>query len=135
VDVAELIARESIRDLVARYNSTADAGRFDETVALFAPDAVLDVRGVRYEGRDAIRGLFESAKEGFAERAGDGPKYLRHCTATLQIDLTSATTARARCYYFVLRAQGLDHWGRYLDEFELREGRWVFTHRRERGDG
>ena len=32
----ELVARESIRDLVARYNPNGDSGRFDQVVELFA---------------------------------------------------------------------------------------------------
>ena len=32
----ELIARESIRDLVARYNANGDSGRFDQVVELMA---------------------------------------------------------------------------------------------------
>ena len=30
---------------------------------------------------------------------------------------------------------GLDHWGRYLDEFGVVDGRWVFTRRRVILDG
>lgn len=136
MDIAELIARESIRDLVARYNSTADTGRFDETVELFAADAVMEIDGRRYEGADAIRGLFTGTQDRVAEHAGTRPRYLRHCTATLQIDLTSATRATGRCYFFVLMEHGLDHWGRYLDEYALgQDGRWVFTLRRGKLDG
>jgi hypothetical protein len=25
---------------------------------------------------------------------------------------------------------GLDHWGRYVDEFGVVDGNWLFTHRR-----
>jgi hypothetical protein len=30
---------------------------------------------------------------------------------------------------------GLDHWGRYLDEYEERDGRWRITRRRALSDG
>ena len=60
---------------------------------------------------------------------------LRHFTATLQIDVESETFARARCYYQVVMTDGLDHWGRYLDEFGVVEGHWLFTRRREVLDG
>ena len=30
---------------------------------------------------------------------------------------------------------GLDHWGRYIDEYEVRDGRWVFTRRKVSLDG
>ena len=32
-------------------------------------------------------------------------------------------------------AHGLDHWGRYMDEYEQRGGRWVFTRRKVTTDG
>ncbi len=38
----ELDAREQIRDLVARYNAKGDAGRLDDMLELFAPDAELE---------------------------------------------------------------------------------------------
>lgn len=135
MDVDELVAREAIRDLVARYNSTADSARFDETLELFAPDAVMDTDGDRHEGREAIRAMFEDAKSSLSAHADGTPRYLRHFTSTLQIDLVTATTAKARCYYHVILPHGLDHWGRYIDEFGVVDGRWVFTSRREVLDG
>jgi uncharacterized protein (TIGR02246 family) len=136
VDLDELVAREAIRDLVARYNSTADSARFDETLELFAPDAVMDTDGDRHEGRDAIRAMFDDAKTSLAAHAGGAPRYLRHFTSTLQIDVTDATAAaKARCYYQVILPHGLDHWGRYIDEFGVVDGRWLFTSRREVLDG
>ena len=135
MDLDELMAREQIRDLVARYNSTADSARFDETLQLFAPDAVMDTDGDIHEGRDAIRAMFMGAKDSLAAHAEGVPKYLRHHTSTLQIDVLSPTTAKGRCYYQVLLPHGLDHWGRYIDEYGVVDGRWVFTKRREILDG
>jgi hypothetical protein len=40
------------------------------------------------------------------------------------------TTATGRCYFFVLTAVGLDHWGRYLDEYHVVDDEWRFTRRR-----
>jgi SnoaL-like domain len=129
----ELVARECIRDLVARYNANGDSGRFDDVVALFAPDAVMDVGGVAYEGRDAIRTIFTGAR---SQISGSGPpRYLRHLTATLQIDVVGPSAARSRCYFEVLMEHGLDHWGRYLDEFGVVGGDWRFTRRRVLTDG
>jgi len=129
----ELIARESIRDLVARYNANGDTGRFDQVVELFAPDAVMDVDGTLYEGREQIRTIFTGAAESLAEQSG--PRLLRHHTSTLQIDVESETFARGRCYYQVLMTHGLDHWGRYIDEYAPVDGRWLFKRRREILDG
>jgi hypothetical protein len=135
MDLAELIARENVRDLVARYNANADTGRFDQAVELFAPEAVLEIGDARHEGREGIRALFVGTRDVVAGRGGDRPTYVRHHTATLQIDVTSASTAQSRCYYVVLLAHGLDHWGRYIDELAEIDGRWQFTHRRVTIDG
>jgi hypothetical protein len=43
----------------------------------------------------------------------------------------SETSARSRSYYLFLTVHGLDHWGRYLDEFAPVDGKWLITHRRE----
>ena len=141
----ELAARESIRDLVARYNANGDTARFDEVVELFAPDAVMEVGGSRYAGREAIRGLFTSTamqirSDSEPRSGGDRDeartrRYLRHFTATLQIDMTSPISASSRCYFEVLMVHGLDHWGRYLDEFGVVDGQWRFTTRRVITDG
>ena len=87
MEVWELVARESIRDLVARYNANGDTGRFDQVVELFAPDAVMDVDGTVYEGREQIRTIFTSAAGSLKEHAEErsGPLYLRHNTSTLEI--------------------------------------------------
>ena len=35
----------------------------------------------------------------------------------------------------VLMPHGLDHWGRYVDEYGVRDGRWLITSRRAVSDG
>src|SRR5204863_7862101 len=126
----ELMARESIRDLVARYNGNGDAGRIDDVVALFAPDAVLDVMGTAHSGHAEIRGMFEQAIADIAAGSPTERTVVQHHTSTLQIDVTGPTSARARSYFQVIMSGGLDHWGRYVDEFGIVDGRWVFRHRR-----
>jgi hypothetical protein len=159
VEVWELSARESIRDLVARYNANGDAGRFAQVLALFAEDATMeivtadgDVR--RYEGHDAIATIFTGTRDrwdaeaaaarppgdpgavpGAAAGPGGRPRHVRHFTATHQIDLADRTHATGRSYFAVLMAHGLDHWGRYIDTYEERDGRWLFTSRRALPDG
>ncbi len=142
MEVWELTAREGIRDLVARYNANADSGRFAQVLELFAPDAVMelvdaggDVR--RYEGHDAIATVFTGTKGRWdAAASGPGrPHHVRHFVATHQIDVEDRTHASGRSYFAVLMAHGLDHWGRYLDRYEERDGRWLFTLRRALPDG
>lgn len=128
----QLAARETIRDLVARYNASGDAGRFDEAMALFAEDAVVAVTpGRTYEGLREIRTLFTgAAKTEAPERDRAGKKgFIRHFTATHQIDILGPDEARGRCYYAVLTESGLDHWGRYVDQYVRRDGCWLFLRR------
>jgi hypothetical protein len=125
----ELVAREAIRDLVARYNANGDAGRVDAVIALFAPHAVLDVTGTPHAGHSEIRAMFEQAIGDIATGVGERP-VVQHHTSTLQVDVLDESHARARSYFQVIMNDGLDHWGRYVDEFGVVDGRWVFTHRR-----
>ncbi|MCY4271995.1 MAG: nuclear transport factor 2 family protein [bacterium] len=132
----ELIARESIRDLVARYNANGDSGRFDQVMELFAPDAVMRTPAQPDQhGIDQIRTIFTGAKDTLSDIGGGTPDYIRHHTATHQIDLLSPTEAAGRCYYQVIMAHGLDHWGRYIDRYGVVNGRWLFTERSVTVDG
>lgn len=130
----EISARESIRDLVARYNSNGDSGRIEQVMALFAPDASLEVPGhAPLEGVAAIRAFFAGVAGG-----GDNPfelKLLHHHTATHQVDFIDEDAARGRCYFAVYTQIGLDHWGRYIDEYRRLDGRWRFQRRAVRVDG
>ncbi len=134
MEIWELTAREAIRDLVARYNANGDSGRFDQVMELFAPDAVMEIEGeAPRTGTDEIRTVFTGTATGVDW--GDRPVYLRHVTGTHQIDVIDETTARGRCYFFVLTDVGLDHWGRYLDDYRVVDGRWRFARRRVSTDG
>ncbi len=144
MEIWELAAREGIRDLVARYNANGDAGRFAQVLELFAPDAsmeLVDAAGEvrRYEGHEAIESIFTGTKARWDKPAGrenaDRPHHVRHFVATHQIDVEDRTHASGRSYFAVLMPHGLDHWGRYLDRYEERDGRWVFTLRRALADG
>src|SRR4051812_22230114 len=135
MELWQLEAREAIRDLVARYNANGDSGRFAQVVELFAPDAVMITGDGTKTGPAEILTIFTGAKDRFARGArgargaddvndvpsssqdpAPAPAVVRHFTATHQIDLIDPQTARGRCYFQVLTATGLDHWGRYVDE-------------------
>jgi uncharacterized protein (TIGR02246 family) len=126
-DEETAVGRDAIRDVIARYNLYGDSGRFDEMLALFVDDATLIVDGASYDGRAAIRGMFEMA-------VGPAPERIRHHTSTLVIDV-DGDSATARCYFQVLTSQGLDHWGRYRDQLARIDGRWLFARREVRVDG
>jgi 3-phenylpropionate/cinnamic acid dioxygenase small subunit len=149
MELWELIARESIRDLVARYNANGDSGRFEQMLKVFADDASMELVTVdgtvrRYDGIDQVATIFTDTKANWdatvpADAGGGGgskPRHhIRHFTATHQIDLVDESHARGRCYFLVVMPHGVDHWGRYVDEYGVRDGRWVITLRRAFSDG
>ena len=104
----ELLAREAIRDLVVRYNSNGDTGRFEQLWVLFADDAVMEVgpaHGERttYSGLEQVKLIFTGAQQRVRDRAEQvRPTYIRHLTATHQIDLVDADHASGRCYFAVI---------------------------------
>lgn len=137
----ELEARVSIRDIVCRYHTNGDSGRFDAMMSLFAHDAVMEIRAGeldrRFEGLEAIRGLLTGARGGAAKlpATSETPATLRvaahHHNTTHQVEFDSPTQARGYSYFMVLMPpHGLDHWGTYHDRYEHRDGRWLFTYRR-----
>lgn len=135
MEVWELVARESIRDCIARYNAHGDAGRMDEMLSVFSPGASIDMDGLVFHGLEAMHGGFMQAGRHFVDHARAsgarrGDVVLRHFTATTHITVTSRDTASASSYFFVLMAQGLDHWGSYQDEFERSEDEWRISSRR-----
>ena len=135
----ELDAREQIRDLVASYNAHGDRGRFDEVMALFADDAVMDVGDGRiYSGIDEIRTIFTETRESVNDRLGNDtntPRYLQHHTAAPDITVEKSSTASGHAYFTVMTDAGVDHWGRYQDAYRVVDGRWRFASRRVRVDG
>jgi len=133
MEMWELVARESIRDLVARYNASGDSGRFDPMLELFTEDAVLVVPDGTHQGRENIRAFFETIAAGNDRRPG--VRLIRHFTATHQIDVLDPDAARGRCYYQVLTDEGLDHWGRYVDRYRRAAAGWRFEERRVGIDG
>lgn len=133
MELWELSARESIRDTMARYNHSGDAGRFDAMVDCFCADGVIDiVGGERHEGHEALRAFF-SGVGGSTSRTNQ-LTVLRHSVNNVLIDIDSATTARSRAYFHVLTDIGLDHWGSYRDEFRDVDGRWLFSKRSVKTD-
>ena len=125
----QLDAREQIRDLVARYNASGDSGRFDEMLALFAEDAVMEIPTGVCTGRGEIRAFFEGVAANTDAGGGAQARFVRHFTSTHQIDLIDPDRARGRAYYLVLTDVGLDHWGRYVDEYRWVDDRWLFARR------
>jgi hypothetical protein len=134
MDVDELIAREEIRTLIARYNHAGDRGRLDELVDCFGADGVMEIEGLApLQGRSAIRRHLEGVVADLA--AASEHATLRHHVSSISIELDSRLEARAHSYFVVFTELGLDHWGRYADHFARVDASWQIAHRRVRVDG
>ena len=133
MDVWELTAREEIRELVARYAHFADSGRFEELVALFAEDGVLEIDGREpVRGRDSILAFFASTRSDVRESS---VRSIRHHVSSLRIDVSAPVAATGASYFLVVTERGPDHWGRYRDRYTVSGGRWLFAAREVRVDG
>ena len=128
------VARDEIRDLVARYNANGDTGRFSQVRELFTPDAVMRIEpDQEYEGIDAIMSIFTGTSSNTA--ASSSLTHVRHFTSTHQIDLEDDSHASGRLYFAVLTDIGLDHWGRYVDRYVRTAAGWRFARRSVSVDG
>ena len=140
--VEELLAREAIRDTLAKYNMSGDSLRAEDFAACFTEDGVIESpRGdgsfnFRHEGRAAI--LAWQTRWRSAEPGSGGPdvvrkaSFVRHNLTTCKIDLTGPETARARSYWFVVSDNGPDHCGIYMDDFRKVGDQWLIARRRVR---
>src|SRR6188768_2088444 len=67
MELWELVARESIRDRIARWNSNGDAGRMAEMVKVLAPDVEFSIAdGEFLHGRDEVLQSLLSVRDGKA---------------------------------------------------------------------
>ena len=143
----EAVARESIRDLVARYNASGDSGRVEQVLALFWPDAAMEVGGPEaprvHTGHDDIGSIFTGAaattfRPSTTATTAAAPAmrhHVRHFVTTHVIDFADESHATGYAYFQVLMPHCLDHWGRYFDAYEARDGEWRFARRRVVLDG
>jgi len=130
----ELIARELIRETLARYIHCADTGRFAELIELFTEHGVLEIDGRQpLQGRAAILAFLASTKRSLA--ADSARPYIRHHLSSITLAVHSTDTASAHSYFLAITDRGPDHWGRYRDELVQVDGRWLFERRRVRPDG
>jgi len=133
VELWELLAREAVRDTIAGYTYFADRGRWDELVALFAPDGVLEVEGEPpNEGRAALDAFFRGVSRDLRDSATVS---MRHHVSSIRISVSSRTEATASSHFLVVTDAGVDHWGRYRDRLVPDGDRWLFAHRFVRTDG
>ncbi len=141
MELWELVARERIRDGLARYNWSGDAYRLDELTQAFCEDGELELRGrAPFRGRAAIAAFLSgggdpgddearrAALKSAAQTSGV-TRIVRHNIANLRFLELTPTLARVTCYFTVLTEIGLDHYGRYRDTFVPVGDAWLIQHR------
>jgi hypothetical protein len=134
MELWEVVAREQIRETIASYAHFVDSGRFDDVVALFTADGILEVHGNEPAvGHEALLAFFTGTGRDLADRST--VPLIRHNTSNISITVTSPSEATARCYFLAVTEHGVDHWGRYRDRLAADGNHWRFAHRHVRTDG
>jgi len=121
--IAEMLDREAIRDLPARYCDCAWRDDVDGLVGLFTADGALVIRSAdgetRVEGHAALKEFFRGA--------------MRHQQRPLNhdvvVELVAPDRAHGRAYLDIRSAKHhyeLVGTGQFADEYRKCDGRWLF---------
>jgi len=121
-----------IEALLYKYCHALDRGTIDAVAALFHRDAALMPAyesDERYEGRDAVRGWYETYDKNLRANV----RYLRHKATCPVIEISGNTATSVSYLDGEAILNGTDEptviIGRYDDEFVRDEGRWWFKER------
>lgn len=130
MEMWELVAREQIRDTLARYNWSGDAGRLDGLAGTFCTDGVLEIRGLEpLRGRTEIVS-FLSGVNGSVAGNVDVKPVVRHNVANVLFTGLTPDQAQVSSYFTVVTQIGLDHFGRYRDTLVPDGDSWLIKHRK-----
>jgi uncharacterized protein (TIGR02246 family) len=143
--------RLQIEQVWTRYALALDTGDADALGVLFTDDALFDVAGKPFKGREAIKQFARGMRERFkldtrpaVDERGRRFTPIRHVLSNLVLDV-KGDTATADSYWTELLASGRDasgrgrpptvlNAGRYHDTFVKQKGRWLIKERRVIGD-
>jgi hypothetical protein len=124
----ELVARERIRDTLALYNWSGDAGRIEDLIQSFCPDGELEVRGTATAtGRAAIAEFLGGVAAPPA--SGAVKRIVRHTLTNIRFTELTQERAQVSSYFTVFTEVGLDHYGRYRDVLIPAGDVWLIAHR------
>jgi ketosteroid isomerase-like protein len=124
VNIEELVDRESIRELSARYNYLVDNGPKESLSEVWAPDGVFEVTGMlRLAGKDELTSVLD-----------DGPGRTLHVTSDQTIEVTGDTAKQTSTLVLYRRRpdrsrNDLMSTGRYVDVLVRTPGGWRFQSR------
>ena len=121
--LAELIDREKIREVVHRYCFAVDRGTLEQVMALFDGECDLElVPGKRYRGRDAVHKWYDAYMR---TRMG----VLRHLIHNQVIEL-GGNEAASKSYFDAvgdLKGESIVVAGFYEDRLRKRGAEWKFA--------
>jgi hypothetical protein len=132
MEIWELVARERVRDTLALYNWSGDAGRIADLTQSFCPDGELEVRGTATAtGRDAIAEFLGGVAAPPADAAASPgvKRIVRHTLTNIRFTEVTQERAQVSSYFTVFTEIGLDHYGRYRDVFAPVGDAWLIAHR------
>jgi SnoaL-like domain len=130
MEMWELVARERIRDTLARYNWSGDAGRLDGLAETFCTDGVLEIRGMEpLRGRSEIASFLSGVTRNVAHETDVKP-IVRHNVANVLFTRLVPDQAHVSSYFTVVTQIGLDHVGRYRDILVPDGDTWLIKHRK-----
>lgn len=129
--------RALIEDLQARYMFALDFGDLDTYVKTFTEDGILDIIGMKWQGREEIKkglgGMDDSEGEEEPD-TGPYPATGRHNITNIVVKI-DGNKAVGRAYWFHYgndnpeRKAVLNSYGYYEDEMEKVNGEWLFSKR------
>jgi hypothetical protein len=126
----ELLDKHAIQELIARYSRTLDWVDDAGQAGCYWPDAAIDYGFFKGTAADFVPVVM-------AVERSTGRRW--HLLSSLAVKLTSATTAEGECYGIALGFRREDeaepyrgnmYGGRYLDQYEKRDGEWRISSRR-----
>ena len=145
--------RAEIENLQARYMFALDFGDLDTFVTTFTEDGILDIIGMKWQGREKIKeglgsmmppvGEENPETQEASEVKEEKPLYRatgRHNISNIVLKI-DGDTAVGRAYWFHYsnnnpqRTAAFDGYGHYEDEMVKVKGQWLFTKRRIYNEG
>ncbi len=130
VEMWELVAREQIRDTLARYNWSGDAGRLEGLAETFCADGVLEISGLEpLRGRSEIVAFLGDVTRNVAVNIDVKP-VIRHNVANVMFTGLTPGRAHVSSYFTVVTHIGLDHFGRYRDILVPDGDTWLIKQRK-----
>lgn len=130
MELWELVAREQIRDTLARYNWSGDAGRLEGLAQTFCARGVLEIRGMQpLHGRTEIAEFLGGVTGDVVTIPAVKP-VVRHILTNVLFTGLTAQRAEVSSYFTVVTHIGLDHFGRYRDVLIPEDRTWLIAHRK-----